>query len=371
MSTMPPVAIMEKAYLTSDPSYDGCFVLGVRTTGIFCRPTCPARKAHPKNIEFFPTPEAARAAGYRPCKRCAPESLDDQPQWAVDLIREVEANPAARITDADLKRRGIDPSTARRYFLRRFGLTFHAFARAHRLSAAANAIRSGASLDDAVFESGYDSHSGFRSAFNRTFGENPTKYSSLAYVQITWLRTPLGPMLAGATDAGVCLLDFVNRRDFEAQLRNCEKRFQKPLVPGTHIHLNALRDELGRYFAGSLQRFSVPLDFCGTPFQREVWHELRAIPYGETRSYEEIAIAIGRPGAVRAVGRANGLNPIAIVVPCHRVINKDGRLGGYGGGLRRKEYLLQLERRARQASGERFEWRCKSVDIVSGRSIVT
>src|SRR5688572_7462199 len=163
-TTLPPKAEMERAYLARDASYNGLFFLGVRTTGIFCRPTCPARKPLPKNVEYFPTARAALLAGYRPCKRCRPLEAADQPQWAAELIADVERHPAPRITDGQLKSRGIDPATARRYFLRNYGMTFQAFTRARRLSGTLSQIRDGSGLEDAVFQSGYASHSGFRDA---------------------------------------------------------------------------------------------------------------------------------------------------------------------------------------------------------------
>ena len=169
----------------------------------------------------------------------------------------------------------------------------------------------------------------------------------LGAILTTRIDTPLGSMLAGATDAGLCLLEFVDSRDLETELRYYERKFQRELVPGDHAYLEIIRDELARYFSGTLREFSVPVDLIGTPFQLEVWAQLRSIPYGETRSYEEIAAAVRRPRGMRAVGRANGSNPVSIVVPCHRVVNKGGGLGGYGGGLERKKYLLDLERRAR------------------------
>ncbi len=175
METLPPRAEMERAYLERDASYDGVFFVAVRTTAIFCRPTCPARKPLPKNVEYFQTPEAAQAAGYRACKRCHPLDLEDRPEWVPGLLAEIERDPAARITEAGLKERGIDPATVRRYFLRRYGMTFQAFTRARRLAAALQRIREGAALDTVVFESGYDSHSGFRDAFTRTFGQPPGK----------------------------------------------------------------------------------------------------------------------------------------------------------------------------------------------------
>lgn len=344
MDTMPPITEMQRAYLERNASYNGLFFLGVRTTGIFCRPTCPARKPLPRHVEYFPTARAALVAGYHPCKRCRPLELDDQPPWAAALLSDVERGPLSRIADRDLKARGIDPGTVRRYFLRRYGMTFQAFTRARRLSGTLNRIREHGALDTAVFESGYESHSGFRDAFTRTFGHPPGRYRNGKCVFLSWLRSPLGPLVAGATDEGICLLEFTDRRMLEAQFAAVRRLFAAPIVPGSNEHLDTLRDELAKYFARCLRAFSVPLVYPGTAFQRRVWEQLLAIPYGETRSYEQIAVAIGEPRAGRAVGRANGLNRLAILIPCHRVVNKDGELGGYGGGLRRKQYLLDLER---------------------------
>ena len=158
------------------------------------------------------------------------------------------------------------------------------------------------------------------------------------------MRSPLGPLVAGATDEGVCLLEFTDRRMLETQFEAVKRRFDKPVLPGTNAHLERLESELEEYFAGRLTRFTVPLVYPGSLFQRKVWSALLAIPYGETRSYEQMAKTVGEPNAVRAVGTANGQNRIAIVIPCHRVIRKGGELGGYGGGLARKQWLLQLER---------------------------
>jgi AraC family transcriptional regulator of adaptative response/methylated-DNA-[protein]-cysteine methyltransferase len=344
---MPPIAEMERAYLKRDASYNGLFFLGVRTTAIFCRPTCPARKPLPKNVEYFPTARAAVFAGYRPCKRCRPLEPDDRPAWVSPLLADIESDPAVRIKDADLKRRGVDPATVRRYFTGQYGMTFHAYARARRLAGALTRIREGEALDSVVFDCGYESHSGFRDAFTRTFGATPGGRLDGECVLLTWIRSPLGPLVAGATADGVCLLEFTDRRMLEAQFAAVRRLFRGSIVPGSNPHLDLLERELAAYFVGTLRDFSVPLVYPGSPFQRSVWEQLLAIPYGETRSYEDLATAIGNPKAVRAVGHANGLNRVAIVIPCHRVINKDGKLGGYGGGLRRKQYLLELEREAR------------------------
>lgn len=344
MNTTLSTTEMQQAYLKRDATYNGVFFLGVRTTAIFCRPTCPARKPLPKNVEYFPTAKAALFAGYRPCKRCRPLASDDQPEWASDLLADVDQHPSKRIRDADLRARGIDPATVRRYFLRQYGMTFQAYTRARRLAGALHRIREGAALDSAVFDSGYDSHSGFRDAFAKTFGTSPGESHNGACVMLAWMRSPLGPLVAGATHEGICLLEFTDRRMLEAQMTTVRRLFPGPVVPGENRHLTVLKNELVDYFAGKLRRFSVPLVYPGTPFQHLVWRQLLAIPHGETRSYEQVAAAIGQPKAVRAVGRANGLNRIAIVIPCHRVVNKDGQLGGYGGGLRRKQFLLDLER---------------------------
>ncbi len=338
------LAEMEQARLRRDAAYNGLFFIGVRTTGIFCRPTCPARTPLARNVEYFATARAALAAGYRPCKRCKPLDQDDDPDWARRLLREVDRDPAVRITDKELAGRGIDPATVRRHFLRRYGMTFQAYLRARRLAGAFQRIRKGDTLDTAILSSGFESHSGFRDAFARLFGEPPGRCKERDCVVLDWITSPLGPLVAGATDEGICLLEFTDRRMLEAQFATVKRLFQVPVVPGTNGHLERLKQELEGYFAGTVRQFTGPLVFPGTPFQRRVWEQLLRIPYGQTWSYEQLAAAAGQPRGARAVGRANGMNRIGIVIPCHRVVNKDGSLGGYGGGLRRKQFLLDLER---------------------------
>jgi AraC family transcriptional regulator of adaptative response/methylated-DNA-[protein]-cysteine methyltransferase len=344
MNTLPPAPEMEQAYLRRDATYDGIFLVGVRTTGIFCRPTCPARSPLPKNVEYFPSAAKALFAGYRPCKRCRPLATTNEPEWAAALRERVEADPAARIAEKDLRAFGVDPATVRRHFVRQYGMTFQAYTRARRLASAFNELKGGATLDGAALDHGYESLSGFREAFARWLGCAPGASRGRDCVLLAWIESPLGPLVAGATADGVCLLEFTDRRMLEAQLDAVKRSFDLPIVPGTNRHLEALQAELAAYFAGTLREFSVPLVPRGTPFQRRVWDELARIPYGATRSYREMAEALGDPHAVRAVGRANGQNRIAIVIPCHRVIRHDGTLGGYGGGLRRKQVLLDLER---------------------------
>jgi AraC family transcriptional regulator of adaptative response/methylated-DNA-[protein]-cysteine methyltransferase len=347
MNRLPPLKVLEKAIKERDAAFDGVFFIAVRTTGVFCRPSCPAKQTLVKNREYFGTAREAVFAGYRPCKRCRPLDTDGKPPgWLAGLLADVEANPAARISDTDLRVRGLDPARVRRYFVKHYGMTFQAYCRGRRLGEALRKIRKGVGMDDVALGHGYESLSGFRDAFLKTFGQPPGQARSADCIVTTWVESPLGPLLAGARPEGVCLLEFTDRRALEAQFATVRQRFDCPVVPGTHDHLVQLKDELSRYFSGKLRRFTVPLIYPGTPFQTKVWDGLLAIPYGETMSYEALAEGVGFPGAQRAVGRANGQNRIAIVIPCHRVVNKSGKLGGYGGGLWRKEFLLGLERGA-------------------------
>lgn len=344
MTLLPPAPEMERAFLNRDSSYDGIFVTGVRTTGIFCRPSCPAKRPNLNHIQYFPSPHEALYAGFRPCLRCKPmEAPDAPPDWVQKLLAMVEASPAERIKDDALREAGIDPARARRYFLQHYGMTFQAYCRGRRLGSAFEQIREGAALDEVILDSGYDSFSGFREAFAQIFGKPPGKSRESECITVTWVETPLGPMIAGATKEALCLLEFTDRRKLEAQFVALRKRFGCPLIPGENDHLRKLKEELTLYFEGRLQNFTVPLVYPGTPFQQHVWEQLLKIPYAETRSYEDLARIVGTSTAMRAVGTANGCNRIAIVIPCHRVVNKDGKLGGYGGGLWRKQYLLQLE----------------------------
>lgn len=347
MTTLPPLREMEQAFLASDASYDGIFFLGVRTTGIFCRPSCRARKPKPENVVYFGTVREALFAGFRACKRCKPLAIADRPpEWVDALIAQIDEEPASRISDGDLRLQGIDPARARRYFLQNYGITFQAYCRARRMGSALEQIREGATIDDVAIGNGYDSHSGFREAFVKTFGKPPGKSADAVCIRAAWVESPLGPLVAGANDQGVCLLEFTERRMLETQFTTIRERFQCAVIPGESRHLTQLKKELTDYFAGKLKRFSVPLIYPGTPFQERVWDGLLRIPYGQTWSYEDLAKHVGTPKGSRAVGMANGRNRIAILIPCHRVVNKGGKLGGYGGGLWRKQFLLDLERGA-------------------------
>jgi len=347
MNTLPSTTEMQGAYLRKDGSYDGIFFLGVRTTGIFCRPSCPARRPLPENVEYFCNVREAVFAGYRPCKRCRPLDTDGRPPEWVGRALALAEGSETRVNDSQLKLSGIDPYRVRRYFQKNYGMTFQAYCRAKRMGQALHGLRNGASLDDVALGNGFESHSGFRDAFMRTFGHTPGTGRGLDRIVVAWQESPLGPLVTAANDRGVCLLEFTDRRMLETQFITLKKLFSCAILPGENEHLLNLRAELAAYFEGRLRQFSVPLVYPGSPFQVRVWNELLRIPYGETCSYEELARRSGTPSGQRAVGHANGKNRIAIVIPCHRVVNKDGRLGGYGGGLWRKQHLLELENEAR------------------------
>ena len=343
--TLPSIIEMERAYKKSDGTYDGIFYLAVRSTGIFCRPSCSARKPLPQNVEYFPSAREAVFAGYRPCKRCRPlEAHGTPPDWVSKLLNIIEGDPTARYNDQFLRSIEIDPARARRYFLKNYGMTFQAYCRGRRLGISFEQIKNGKDLDDVALGHGYESHSGFRDAFVKTFGNPPGKSKTGDCILTAWIESPMGPLVTAAIDKGICLLEFSDRRMLDAQFTTLRKLFKSPIVPGENKHIILLRKELKKYFEGTLKQFTVPIVFPGSQFQQKVWNELLKIPSGKTVSYEDIAVKVGTPKGQRAVGHANGLNRIAIVIPCHRVVNKNGNLGGYGGGLWRKQRLLELEK---------------------------
>lgn len=342
-SSLPAPVEMYRALVRRDPAYEGVFWVGVRTTRIVCRPTCAARKPLAGNTEFFPRLADALAAGYRPCRRCRPLEPGGTPSWVAALLERIERSPHERLTDADLRRLDLDPGRVRRWFRRTHGLTFQAYQRSLRLGAALGRLTRGDDVTGTAFAIGYESLSGFREAFSRLFGEPPSRLRHATPLAVSRLDTPLGPMIGVAADAGLCLLEFADRRMLATQLARVRARFGGPVTPGMNAPLQSIARELGLYFAGRLRRFETSLLLDGTAFQRQVWERLREIPSGETISYDRLAREVGRPGAQRAVGRANGDNRLAIVVPCHRVVRADGSLCGYGGGLWRKQRLLEHE----------------------------
>jgi AraC family transcriptional regulator, regulatory protein of adaptative response / methylated-DNA-[protein]-cysteine methyltransferase len=344
MMTLPSTTEMYRALVERDQSFEGLFYACVRTTGIFCRPTCHARKPKPENVEFAPTIQEALHRGYRPCQLCEPMTTGSQaPNWLAPLLAEIQQQPDLRLRDHDLRVRGLDPVQVRRTFKRHFGMTFQAYQRACRLGTAMKALHKGSPTLDAGLDAGFESDSGFREAFARVFGDTPGRARGASLLTATWIETPLGPMLAIAGDGGLELLEFVDRRALETELRELRRTLKGAIVPGEHPILRQTKQQLDEYFAGSRRTFDLPLTQRGSDFQLAAWRALCEIPYGETRSYSDMARRVGSPGAVRAIGRVNGQNRIAIVVPCHRVIRADGSLCGYGGGRWRKQWLLDHE----------------------------
>ncbi|QLE79758.1 bifunctional transcriptional activator/DNA repair protein Ada [Francisella sp. Scap27] len=336
--------IYYQALLDKNSEFEGTFFVGVKTTGVFCRPTCPARKPKFINCEFFKSAKEAMLASYRACQRCQPLSHPNQVSPAIKkLVEAVEADPEKRWKDKDFAKLSIDASTARRQFKKRFGMTFVEYARARRMGLAMKHIRKGNLVIDAQLSSGYESGSGFRDAFSKIMGAAPTK-SDCRILNATWLDTELGPMVSITDNQGLYLLEFVDRRGLELEVERLRKRLSAAIIPGeTHI-TKQLKIELEQYFQGENIIFKTPINLVGTPFQKQVWKTLQDIPTGETLSYADLAKCINKPTACRAVAQANGANQISIIIPCHRVINSNGDLGGYGGGIIRKQWLINHEK---------------------------
>ena len=338
------------ALVARDPSYEGRAYVGVTTTGIFCRLTCPARKPHQKNCEFFDTIGECIESGYRACKRCHPMAPAAEAEPSIQiLLRALEADRSRRWSESDIVALGLDPSTVRRGFKRHFGITFLEMARLARLRDGIKTLSSGGRSIDAQLDAGFSSPSAFRTAFARHLGTTPASFSSNPMLKADWIDTPLGAMVAVSDKTSLHLLEFADRKALGAELQKLSKQVKGDIGFGRCEPTDQIEAELSDFFEGTLGHFKTPLALHGTPFSRDVWRALREIPIGETRSYSDIARAINNPTAVRAVARANGANQISIVIPCHRVIGADGSLTGYGGGLWRKQKLIELEQRARQS----------------------
>jgi len=333
------------ALIARDPSYEGFAYVGVKTTGIFCRLTCPARKPKRHNVVFFSCRDAAQDAGFRPCLRCRPLDSRRPTSGAFETLRDrIRAEPDRRWSAEDVRALGYDPSTVRRAFQREYGVTFAQYARSQRLGVAVSTLQQGGSVIEAQLDAGYESGSGFRDAISKLIGDAPIRAPARQILTAQWIDTPIGAMLAVVDDTGVHLLEFAERKALPTEIERLRKR-TGPICFGQHPMLDALARQLEQYFAGRSLTFDVPIVQKGTPFETTVWDALRRIPAGATRSYGEIARLLDRPDAPRAVARANGANQVAIIVPCHRVIGADGSLTGYGGKIWRKQWLLEHERR--------------------------
>lgn len=321
--------------------------MAVKTTGIFCRPGCPARLPKRENCEFFDTAHMALMAGYRACKRCHPTQLPGEASALVKrLTALIEEDPQRRWSEADLWALGIDPSTARRHFKARFNLTFAQYARGRRLGLASRALGKGERVIDAQLTAGYESASGFRSAFAKSFGVAPKKAGGDP-LSVAWIDTPMGPMITVSDTDHLYLLEFTDRKNIDRQFQRLSARQKRAILPGRTPITDKIQAEIKAYFAGDLQAFQTPLKTSGTDFQSSVWRALQTIPYGEQWSYAQLAKNIGNAKAVRAVASSNAANGLALIVPCHRVIASNGGLGGYAGGLSRKQWLLSHEAKHR------------------------
>jgi AraC family transcriptional regulator of adaptative response/methylated-DNA-[protein]-cysteine methyltransferase len=326
---------------------DATFVYGVATTRIYCRPSCPSRRPRRDRVRFFGGPDEAEQHGYRACRRCAPgDSTGDariaRVRAACEVLVGAEGVPAlAELAAAT----GISADTLRRDFQRVLGVTPKQYADALRVERLRGELRAGRDVTGAMYDAGYGSSSRLYEQSDARLGMTPASYGARgagALISFTIVGSPLGSLLVAITERGVCRLTLGS--DDVALERNLRDEFSAAEVVRDDDALHVTVTEILRRIGGAAPEMSLPLDVRGTAFQQQVWRELVAIPRGETRSYQEVAEAVGKPLAARAVGNACGSNPVAIVVPCHRVVASDGGLGGYGWGLDRKRLLLENER---------------------------
>jgi AraC family transcriptional regulator of adaptative response/methylated-DNA-[protein]-cysteine methyltransferase len=328
------------AFMRRDRGWDGRIIGAVSTTGIYCKPSCPARRPRREHVTFFESAEEARAAGYRPCLRCKPDQVGRDRTAvarAAQLIEQAEEVPTLQqLADAV----GYAPHHFQRLFTRGLGVSPAAYARGLRTRRAEGALKANGRVTDAIYDAGYQSPSGFYSDARERLGMTPSAWRDGgrgATIRWTTFDSPLGQMLIAATDKGICRLTFDDSED------SLKRLFPRAEILRDDGSLKDLVEGALAAIKRPLAAPELPIDVAGTAFQEKVWQELRKIPLGETRSYAEIAAAIGQPKAVRAVGTANGDNHVAVLIPCHRVIRSDGSLGGYAGGLDRKRKLLDAE----------------------------
>ena len=344
-----------QAVLARDAQFESSFVYAVRSTGIYCRPTCASRRPSRQQVAFYASPEAAEQAGFRPCRRCRPrgtaaDSRSAQAKLVERLCREIEASldeGDGAITLTTLSQRvGTNPYQIQRSFKRVMGITPRQYADAKRLARLKSRLQKGQDVTGALYDAGYGSSRALYERAPSRMGMTPATYRKGGRgmrVGYTIADSPLGRLLVGATERGVCAVglgdsDKALEANLAAEYPRAEiRRDDATLAPWVTAFLSHLQ--------GRLPHLDLPVDVRATAFRWRVWEELRAIPYGSTRSYSDVARAIGQPRAVRAVAHACATNPVAVVIPCHRVVGKDGGLHGYRWGLERKQQLLALERR--------------------------
>lgn len=269
---------------------------------------------------------------------------DETPEEVNEMMTALQQDPYLKIRDADLRRRGIAPGRIRRWFKNHHGMTFHAYQRMLRINTAFTHIQNGAAVTTSASDRGFESLSTFSDNVRSLFGTSPSTDREKTVLTLVRFTTPIGPMFACASEKGLCLLEFTDRRMLETEFKDLRHRLNAVILPGENPHLNQVQREIQDYFSGRRKTFTVPLHAPGTAFQQSVWTALQDIPYGQTRSYKEQAVVLGKPKAVRTLASANGHNRIGIIIPCHRIIGSDGHLTGYGGGLHRKKWLLDFEK---------------------------
>lgn len=336
------------AVLARDKSADGTFVLGVATTGIYCRPSCPARKPLRRNVRFFATSAEARADGFRACKRCAPDAAGNpDPNLAkvMEACRLIEKAESPLRLDELAKRAGMSPYHFHRVFKTATGVTPKAYADAHRQRRVRDALKGDSTVTEAIYASGFNSSGRFYAAAPGALGMKPSEFRTGApNNEISYAAAPclLGLVMVAATAKGVCSIMLAD--DERELMGELTRRFPKArLVPGNRDFAKLLARVIA-LIETPQKKAELPLDVRGTAFQHQVWMALRDIPAGTTITYAELARRIGKPNAVRAVGAACGANPVAVAIPCHRVVGKDGKLTGYRWGTARKSALLDRER---------------------------
>lgn len=353
IGTVPPLddAARFSAIARRDRAADGRFVYAVRTTGVYCRPSCAARPARPENVSFHPTCADAEAAGFRACLRCRPNAASLVERQAEAMARACRAIEAAETVPAlaDLAAAAeLSPCHFHRVFKQVTGVTPRAYAAARRAARAAEGLRQAGTVTAAIYEAGYGAASRFYAAAPARLGMTPTAYrrgGEGAAIRFAVGACSLGHVLVAATGTGVCAILLGD--DPDALVRDLQDRFPKAALTGGDRGFEAVVAQVVGLVEAPGQGAALPLDIGGTAFQQRVWQALRAIPPGRTATYAEIAQAIGAPKAARAVALACGANPIAVAVPCHRVVRQDGSLSGYRWGVARKRALLDREREDR------------------------
>lgn len=335
-----------------DQGADGAFVFAVRSTGIYCRPSCPARRPRRDRVVFFRSCEVAELAGFRPCKRCRPRERSAHADVVSQVCRFIENHPDAPVRLTALaERAGMSSFHLQRIFKRSLGVSPKEYADGCRFRTFKNKLKQAGSITEAVYAAGYGSSSRAYERTNARLGMTPSRYRQggiQTRIGYTITNCPLGRLLVAATDKGICAVSLGDRDPvLESSLR---REFPAAEIRRGGAKLSAFARVIVRHLQDDQPRLDLPLDVRATAFQERVWTALRSIPYGQTQSYREIARAIHRPNATRAVARACATNPVALVIPCHRVVRGDGQLAGYRWGLKRKAALLELETRKKNGA---------------------